>query len=72
MAFLGVISTATANLDREAQPTYKILVKAKESLGNTGREASIATVFITLLDINDNFPTFKKGKGYAHDISLQN
>ncbi|XP_006269884.2 cadherin-5 [Alligator mississippiensis] len=57
----GVISTATANLDREAQPTYKILVKAKESLGNTGREASIATVFITLLDINDNFPTFKKG-----------
>ncbi|OXB84046.1 UNVERIFIED_CONTAM: hypothetical protein H355_015557 [Colinus virginianus] len=54
----GVISTARADLDREKQSTYEIIVKAKDALGLTG-ESSTATVIITLTDINDNFPVFK-------------
>ncbi|XP_067396207.1 cadherin-5 [Emydura macquarii macquarii] len=56
----GVISTATANLDRETQSTYEIVVKAKDSPGLHGGDSSTATVIITLSDINDNFPRFKQ------------
>ncbi|KAM7146507.1 cadherin-5 isoform 1-T2 [Macrochelys suwanniensis] len=56
----GVISTATADLDRETQSTYEIVVKAKDSPGLHGGDSSTATVIITLSDINDNFPTFKQ------------
>ncbi|XP_065272514.1 cadherin-5 [Emys orbicularis] len=56
----GVISTATADLDRESQSTYEIVVKAKDSPGLHGGDSSTATVIITLSDINDNFPTFKQ------------
>nr|Q8AYD0.2 RecName: Full=Cadherin-5; AltName: Full=Vascular endothelial cadherin; Short=VE-cadherin; Flags: Precursor [Gallus gallus] len=54
----GVISTARADLDRESQSAYEIIVKAKDALGLTG-ESSTATVIIRLTDINDNFPVFK-------------
>ncbi|KAM6409303.1 cadherin-5 [Rhynochetos jubatus] len=54
----GVISTARADLDRESQSTYEIIVKAKDAPGSSG-ESSTATVIITLTDINDNFPIFK-------------
>uniref|UniRef100_A0A8D0G7V6 Cadherin-5 n=1 Tax=Sphenodon punctatus TaxID=8508 RepID=A0A8D0G7V6_SPHPU len=53
----GVISTAVANLDREEQSRYEIVVEAKDSQGLHG-ESSTATVIITLGDINDNPPTF--------------
>uniref|UniRef100_A0A8C4Y7K1 Cadherin-5 n=1 Tax=Gopherus evgoodei TaxID=1825980 RepID=A0A8C4Y7K1_9SAUR len=56
----GVISTATADLDRENQSTYEIVVKAKDSPGLHGGDSSTATVIITLSDINDNFPTFEQ------------
>ncbi|KAM9227910.1 cadherin-5 [Leptosomus discolor] len=54
----GVISTTRADLDRENQSTYEIVVKAKDAPGSFG-ESSTATVIITLTDINDNFPVFK-------------
>ncbi|XP_010195957.2 cadherin-5 [Colius striatus] len=54
----GVISTTRADLDRENQSTYEIIVKAKDALGSSG-DSSTATVIITLTDINDNFPVFK-------------
>uniref|UniRef100_A0A8C0IQ52 Cadherin-5 n=1 Tax=Chelonoidis abingdonii TaxID=106734 RepID=A0A8C0IQ52_CHEAB len=56
----GVISTAIADLDRENQSTYEIVVKAKDSPGLHGGDSSTATVIITLSDINDNFPTFEQ------------
>ncbi|NXF70233.1 CADH5 protein, partial [Ciccaba nigrolineata] len=54
----GVISTTRADLDRENQSTYEIIVKAKDAPGSSG-DSSTATVIITLTDINDNFPVFK-------------
>ncbi|KAM8799476.1 CADH5 protein, partial [Eudromia elegans] len=54
----GVISTTRADLDRENQSTYEIIVKAKDAPGLSG-DSSTATVIITLSDINDNFPVFK-------------
>ncbi|XP_075290187.1 cadherin-5 [Opisthocomus hoazin] len=54
----GVISTTRADLDRENQSTYEIIVKAKDGPGSSG-DSSTATVIITLTDINDNFPVFK-------------
>lgn len=56
----GVISTATADLDRETQSTYEIVVQAKDSPGFHGGDSSTATVTITLTDVNDNFPTFQQ------------
>ncbi|XP_009673011.1 cadherin-5 [Struthio camelus] len=54
----GVIFTTRADLDRENQSTYEIIVKAKDAPGSSG-DSSTATVIITLTDINDNFPVFK-------------
>ncbi|KAM6117908.1 cadherin-5 [Pterocles gutturalis] len=54
----GVISTTRADLDRENQSTYEIIVRAKDAPGSSG-DSSTATVIITLTDINDNFPVFK-------------
>ncbi|NXX94360.1 CADH5 protein, partial [Centropus bengalensis] len=54
----GLISTARADLDRETQSTYEVIVKAKDAPGFSG-DSSTATVIITLSDINDNFPVFK-------------
>ncbi|NWX85187.1 CADH5 protein, partial [Nothoprocta ornata] len=54
----GVIFTTRADLDRENQSTYEIVVKAKDGPGFSG-DSSTATVIITLSDINDNFPVFK-------------
>lgn len=66
-----MISTARADLDRETQSTYEIIVKAKDALGLTG-ESSTATVVIRLTDINDNFPVFKRRKYTVREASFRN
>lgn len=67
----GVISTTRADLDRENQSTYEIIVKAKDGPGSSG-DSSTATVIITLSDINDNFPVFKHRKYNASAVSFGN
>nr|KAF6409307.1 cadherin 5 [Rousettus aegyptiacus] len=57
----GLIFTTTKNLDREAQARYEIVVEARDAQGLRG-ESSTATVLVTLLDINDNFPIFTQTK----------
>lgn len=69
--FKGVISTTRADLDREHQSTYEIIVKAKDAPGSSG-DSSTATVIITLTDINDNFPVFKHRKYNASAVSVGN
>lgn len=66
-----MISTARADLDRESQSAYEIIVKAKDALGLTG-ESSTATVIIRLTDINDNFPVFKHRKYNVREVSFGN
>lgn len=59
--FVGLIFTTTKNLDREAQARYEIVVEARDAQGLRG-ESSTATVLVTLLDINDNFPIFTQSE----------
>lgn len=66
-----MISTTRADLDRENQSTYEIIVKAKDAPGSSG-DSSTATVIITLTDINDNFPVFKHRKYNASTVSFGN
>lgn len=49
------------NLDREMQDKYEVVVEAKDAQGRRG-ESGTATVFITLQDVNDNFPIFTQSK----------
>ncbi|KAJ7311977.1 hypothetical protein JRQ81_006302 [Phrynocephalus forsythii] len=56
----GKITTAVRDLDREQTPTYTIVVKAMDGKGLHSKESGTATVHIKLIDINDNFPTFKQ------------
>ncbi|XP_062983238.1 protocadherin Fat 3 isoform X3 [Elgaria multicarinata webbii] len=46
-------------LDRELQPSYNVTVKASD-LGIVQTLSSLATVTITVLDINDNPPVFER------------
>ncbi|XP_053555592.1 cadherin-5 [Bombina bombina] len=63
----GFILTATSDLDREQKATYELIVEAKDSPDQKGGLSSTATVIVTLLDINDNFPTFKD-KQYTFNV----
>lgn len=45
------------HLDRETQDKYEVVVEAEDAQGRRG-ESGTATVFITLQDVNDNFPIF--------------
>lgn len=58
----GTIYTAVPDLDREQKATYTIRVKARDGMGLHAEEFGIATVIIKLIDINDNFPTFKQSE----------
>lgn len=67
-----MISTTRADLDRENQSTYEIIVKAKDQGPGSPADSSTATVIITLSDINDNFPVFKHRKYNASAVSFEN
>ena len=51
----GRITTAVNNLDREDTPSYRLTVKATDG----GGVSSVAVVFVTVLDINDEAPKFR-------------
>lgn len=56
----GVIRTSS-KMDRELQDSYWVIVQAKDRIGLPGALSGTTRVLITLSDINDNIPTFKKG-----------
>lgn len=51
--------TTDAALDREGQPTYSLVVTAKDR-ATSDRKSGTTTVHISLKDVNDNTPTFAK------------
>lgn len=55
-----------APLDRETTPTYCLKVKASDSPSQAANQrSSVIFVNVTLTDVNDNKPVFKKGSYYA-------
>ena len=59
--FAGLIVTMNKHLDRETQDKYEVVVEAEDAQGRRG-ESGTATVFITLQDVNDNFPIFTQSE----------
>ncbi|KAK2815047.1 hypothetical protein Q7C36_023313 [Tachysurus vachellii] len=55
----GTIVTSWPNIDREASEKYFVVIQVKDMLGNTGGYSATTTVTITLIDVNDNGPTFQ-------------
>ncbi|XP_058044049.1 cadherin-23 [Ahaetulla prasina] len=51
--------TTTSLLDREAKSEYILIVRAVDGGVGHNQKTGIATVNITLLDINDNYPIWK-------------
>ncbi|XP_039176462.1 cadherin-23 isoform X6 [Crotalus tigris] len=51
--------TTTSLLDREAKSEYILIVRAMDGGVGHNQKTGIATVNITLLDINDNYPVWK-------------
>uniref|UniRef100_A0A4W3IWA4 FAT atypical cadherin 3a n=1 Tax=Callorhinchus milii TaxID=7868 RepID=A0A4W3IWA4_CALMI len=68
----GIITLEKA-LDREQQAQYNLTVKAKDQ-GLAWKLSAMATVIITVLDINDNPPVFER-RDYmvtmAEDVTLE-
>ncbi|XP_076869971.1 cadherin 22 isoform X2 [Brachyhypopomus gauderio] len=64
----GVIRTAVADLDRETQDRYELVVKATDMAGQMGGLSGSTTVTIVITDVNDNPPRFPQ-KMYQFSIS---
>ncbi|XP_061744897.1 cadherin-24-like [Nerophis ophidion] len=56
----GVLRTAVANMDRETQEDYVLVVQAKDMGGHQGGLSGTTTVTVTLSDVNDNPPHFRR------------
>uniref|UniRef100_A0A4W3J6W5 Cadherin-20 n=1 Tax=Callorhinchus milii TaxID=7868 RepID=A0A4W3J6W5_CALMI len=56
----GIIRTALANMDREINARYQVIVQAKDMGGQMGGLSGSTTVNITLSDVNDNPPHFSQ------------
>uniref|UniRef100_A0A8C6KUR1 Cadherin 22 n=1 Tax=Nothobranchius furzeri TaxID=105023 RepID=A0A8C6KUR1_NOTFU len=54
----GIIMTAVADLDRETQDRYELVVKATDMAGQMGGLSGSTTVTIVITDVNDNPPRF--------------
>lgn len=64
----GAIKTTGVMFDREVQDMYTIFVEAKSSVSdkeNTSIRRAITSVYISVLDINDNCPMFVNMPYYA-------
>lgn len=59
---LGIIMTAVADLDRETQDRYELVVKATDMAGQMGGLSGSTTVTIVITDVNDNPPRFAQSK----------
>uniref|UniRef100_A0A3B4CG99 Cadherin-22 n=1 Tax=Pygocentrus nattereri TaxID=42514 RepID=A0A3B4CG99_PYGNA len=64
----GVIRTAVADLDRETQDRYELVVKATDMAGQMGGLSGSTTVTIVITDVNDNPPRFPQ-KMYQFTVS---
>ncbi|KAK2889649.1 hypothetical protein Q8A67_015024 [Cirrhinus molitorella] len=64
----GVIWTAVADLDRETQDRYELVVKATDMAGQMGGLSGSTTVTIVITDVNDNPPRFPQ-KMYQFSVS---
>ncbi|XP_038061188.1 uncharacterized protein LOC119731947 isoform X4 [Patiria miniata] len=53
----GALRT-TSPLDRETQDSYTLVVNAIDREGGTGSLQAVATVLVTVTDVNDNRPVF--------------
>ncbi|XP_077192273.1 cadherin-22 [Paroedura picta] len=63
----GVIRTAVANLDRETQDRYEVVIRATDMAGQLGGLSGSTTVTIVITDVNDNPPRFPQ-KMYQFSI----
>lgn len=59
---LGIIMTAVADLDRETQDRYELVVKATDMAGQMGGLSGSTTVTIVITDVNDNPPRFPQSE----------
>nr|XP_046168443.1 cadherin-22-like isoform X3 [Oncorhynchus gorbuscha] len=64
----GLIRTAVADLDREKQDRYELVVKATDMAGQMGGLSGSTTVTIVITDVNDNPPRFPQ-KMYQFSMS---
>ncbi|XP_061688046.1 cadherin-22 [Syngnathoides biaculeatus] len=64
----GIIMTAVADLDRETQDRYELVVKATDMAGQMGGLSGSTTVTIVITDVNDNPPRFPQ-KMYQFTVS---
>uniref|UniRef100_A0A669EM80 Cadherin-22 n=1 Tax=Oreochromis niloticus TaxID=8128 RepID=A0A669EM80_ORENI len=64
----GIIMTAVADLDRETQDRYELVVKATDMAGQMGGLSGSTTVTIVITDVNDNPPRFPQ-KMYQFSVS---
>ncbi|XP_057701904.1 cadherin-22-like [Corythoichthys intestinalis] len=64
----GIIMTAVADLDRETQDRYELVVKATDMAGQLGGLSGSTTVTIVITDVNDNPPRFPQ-KMYQFTVS---
>uniref|UniRef100_A0AAV2M8F3 Cadherin domain-containing protein n=1 Tax=Knipowitschia caucasica TaxID=637954 RepID=A0AAV2M8F3_KNICA len=64
----GTIMTAVADLDRETQDRYELVVKATDMAGQLGGLSGSTTVTIVITDVNDNPPRFPQ-KMYQFTVS---
>lgn len=63
---LGIIMTAVADLDRETQDRYELVVKATDMAGQMGGLSGSTTVTIVITDVNDNPPRFPQSECLLH------
>lgn len=62
--FPGVIRTAVADLDRETQDRYEVVIRATDMAGQLGGLSGSTTVTIVVTDVNDNPPRFPQSKSW--------
>lgn len=60
--------TAVADLDRETQDRYELVVKATDMAGQLGGLSGSTTVTIVITDVNDNPPRFLQSECPPHII----
>uniref|UniRef100_A0A8D2P5M2 Cadherin-22 n=1 Tax=Zosterops lateralis melanops TaxID=1220523 RepID=A0A8D2P5M2_ZOSLA len=58
----GVIRTAVADLDRETQDRYEVVIRATDMAGQLGGLSGSTTVTIVVTDVNDNPPRFPQSE----------
>eukprot|EP00076_Gallus_gallus_P022386 XP_015143734.1 cadherin-23 isoform X5 [Gallus gallus] len=62
--------TTTSLLDREAKSEYILIVRAVDGGVGHHQKTGIAMVNITLLDINDNYPTWKDAPYFINLVEM--